>query len=150
LLYIVHGSNAHTWWRRLANGRYAWWRRWSLFSCELRNAFGKDCEIREFRWSGANTHQARMSAGTDLARAIDADDSARTIHIVGNSHGGNVALAAVNHLAKGRVENVVLLANPHMALVEKHGVPPQWLYWGKAVEIVPHIWNLYSPQDKVQ
>jgi carboxylesterase len=150
LIYIVHGSNAHTWWRRLANGGYAWWRRWSLFACEIRRAFGYGCEIREFRWSGLNSHDARMRAGTDLARAIEAVDKGRRIHIVGHSHGGNVALAAANHLGPGRVETIVLLANPHMALVEKHGVPPQWLYWGRATENAAHIWNLYSPQDKVQ
>jgi carboxylesterase len=37
-----------------------------------------------------------------------------------------------------------------MALVDKHGEPPQWLYWGKAVESVRRIWNIYSPEDKVQ
>lgn len=150
ILYIVHGSNAHTWWRRLANGGYPWWRRWSLFCCELRREFGQDCEIREFRWSGLNTHQARMTAGTDLARTIEAQAGSRKIHIVGHSHGGNIALAAVNHLDRGRIETLVLLANPHMAIVDEHGVPPLWLYWGKAVENVPHIWNLYSPEDRVQ
>jgi carboxylesterase len=150
IIYIVHGSNAHTWWRRLANGGYPWWRRWSLFCSELRRAFGKDCEIREFHWSGNNTHQARITAGTALARTIEAENPARKIHIVGHSHGGNVALAAVNHLQRGRVETLILLANPHMALVDKHGEPPQWLYWGKAVESVPRIWNIYSLEDKVQ
>jgi carboxylesterase len=150
LIYIVHGSNAHTWWRRLTNGGYPWWRRWSLFCCELRHAFEYNCEIREFRWSGNNTHQARTTAGTDLARAIEAAGENRKIHIVGHSHGGNVSLAAVNHLPPGRVENLVLLANPHMAVLEKHGEPPQWLYWGRAAESVARIWNLYSPQDRVQ
>jgi carboxylesterase len=144
LVYIVHGSNAHTWWRRLANGGYPWWRRWSLFCFELRQALGRDCEVREFRWSGGNTHQARMDAGADLARTIESEDESRRIHLVGHSHGGNVALAAANHLHPRRVETLILLANPHMAIA---GL---WVYWGKAVENVPHIWNLYSPQDNVQ
>ena len=144
LLYIVHGSNAHTWWRRLANGGYPWWRRWSLFCFELRQALGQECEVREFRWSGTNTHEARMAAGADLARSIAAEGGSRKIHIVGHSHGGNVALAAANHLQPGQVETLVLLANPHMVIGDT------WLYWGKAVESVPHIWNLYSPEDNVQ
>ncbi len=69
LFYVIHGSNAHTWWRRLANGGYPWWRRWSLFSCALRRAFENECEIREYRWSGHNTHQARLDAGADLAQS---------------------------------------------------------------------------------
>jgi len=150
LLYIVHGSNAHTWWRRLANRGYPWWRRWSLFCCELRQAFGHHCEVREFQWSGTNTHQARMSAGADLARIVGAESESRKIHLIGHSHGGNVALAAVNHLRRGRVETLILLANPHMAVAETRGDPPAWLYWDKAVDNVPHIWNLYSPEDNVQ
>ncbi len=149
LVYIVHGSNAHTWWRRLANGGYPWWRRWSLFCCELRGAFGQECEVREFRWSGTNRHQARLDAGADLARRIQAQDASRKIHIVGHSHGGNVALAAVNHLQRARVATLVLLANPHMAIAEGPD-GPAWLYWGKAVEKVSRIWNLYSPEDNIQ
>jgi carboxylesterase len=144
LVYIVHGSNAHTWWRRLANRNYPWWRRWSLFCVELRRALGSDCEVREFRWSGSNTHQARMQAGAELARVIDAQERNRRIHVIGHSHGGNVALAAANLLAAGRVQTLVLLANPHMAIRKA------WLYWGNATDTVPRIWNLYSPEDNVQ
>jgi pimeloyl-ACP methyl ester carboxylesterase len=144
LVYVVHGSNAHTWWRRLANGGYPWWRRWSVFCLDLRRTFGRECEVREFRWSGNNTHQARMDAGTELARIISSESQVRKIHIIGHSHGGNVALAGVNHLQPGRVETLVLLANPHMAIAGA------WLYWGNAPENVPHIWNLYSPEDNVQ
>jgi len=144
LVYIVHGSNAHTWWRRLANGGYPWWRRWSLFSIELRRTLGRNCEVREFRWSGVNTHQARMDAGAELARVIETQGRERRIHVVGHSHGGNVALAGLNLLSTGRVETLVLLANPHMV------VGKAWLYWGNATETVSRIWNLYSPQDHVQ
>jgi carboxylesterase len=144
LIYIVHGSNAHTWWRRLANAGYPWWRRWSLFCVELRQALERDCEVREFRWSGGNSHQARLEAGGDLARAIEAESRSRKTHIVGHSHGANVALAAVNNLQRGRVETLVLVAAPHIAISNA------WLYWGNAAEDMPHIWNLYSPEDNVQ
>jgi carboxylesterase len=144
ILYIVHGSNAHTWWRRLANGGYPWWRRWSLFCFELRRAFTRKCEIREFRWSGINTHQARLEAGSDLARIVAAESGSGRIHIVGHSHGGNVALVAATHLQPGQVETLVLLANPHMMVAKA------WLYWGRAADNVAHIWNLYSPEDNVQ
>ena len=40
----------------------------SFLLCRLRQAFGTECEIREFRWSGNNTHQARLEAGADLAQ----------------------------------------------------------------------------------
>lgn len=156
LVYVVHGSNAHTWWRRLANGGYPWWRRWSSYCCELRAAFdaeGVDCRLREFRWSGANTHQARLEAGKALAQTIEATvakNPSTTIHIVGHSHGGNVALEAANHLAVGRISSLVLLANPHMAVVDGRDGQAHPLYWGDAANRVGHIWNIYSPEDFVQ
>ena len=150
LVYIIHGSNAHTWWRRLANGGYPWWRRWSLFSYALRQAFENECEIREYRWSGHNSHQARLDAGADLAVEIEKESAARRVHLIGHSHGGNVALAAVNRLPPHRVASTVVLANPNMALVDGRGSPPEWLYWANAARRVSRIWNLYSPEDFVQ
>jgi len=150
IIYVVHGSNAHTWWRRLANRGYPWWRRWSLFCCAVRTGFTGGCEIREFRWSGKNTHHARMEAGVALARLIEKVEKGRRVHIIGHSHGGNVALSAVNQLPRGRVESVIALANPNIALLDSRGQPPQWLYWGDAPERVARIWNLYSPEDFVQ
>jgi carboxylesterase len=150
IIYVVHGSNAHTWWRRLANRGYPWWRRWSLFCCAVRAAFGVECEIREFRWSGKNTHQARISAGAALARVIGNDNPERRVHLIGHSHGGNVALVAVNNLPGHRVESVIALANPNMVWIDSTGQPPEWLYWGDAAERVARLWNIYSPEDFVQ
>jgi carboxylesterase len=149
IIYIVHGSNAHTWWRRVANHGYPWWRRWSAFCNELRNAFELDCQIREFQWSGRNTHAARIDAGTDLAHMIEKEKPGRKVHIVGHSHGGNVALSAVNQLKAGTVASVILLANPNMATLDSRG-STEWLYWGHAADRVQLLWNLYSPQDIVQ
>ena len=92
IIYVIHGSHAHTWWRRVANRGYPWWRRWSLFCCAVRQTFGRECEIREFRWSGNNTDAARIKAGADLAVTIGKDSSQRKVHLIGHSHGGNVAL----------------------------------------------------------
>src|SRR4026209_3010726 len=132
IVFIIHGSNAHTWWRRLANRGYPWWRRWSLFSCEVRPAFAGVCEIREFCWSGENTHEARIRAGADLAQTIEKEATRRKVHLVGHSHGGNVALVATNHLPPNRVESLMILANPNMAVLDEKGQPPTWLYWGEA------------------
>src|SRR5262245_43134822 len=149
IIYTVHGSNAHTWWRRVANHGYPWWRRWSSFCNELRGTFPVNCEIREFYWSGRNTHAARIDAGARLARIIEKEQPGTKIHIVGHSHGGNVALSAVNQLRAGTVTSVILLANPNMAILDSRG-SPEWLYWGRAAERVRLLWNLYSPQDLVQ
>ncbi|MBR0777768.1 hypothetical protein JQ625_23280 [Bradyrhizobium diazoefficiens] len=52
----------------------------------------------EFAWTGANNHDARMEAARRLHALIkdiaDQDASAR-IHLIAHSHGGNVALKAI-------------------------------------------------------
>jgi carboxylesterase len=121
-----------------------------LFCHSLRLAFGKPCEIREHRWTGENTHQARLNAGAELAAAIENHCAGRTVHIVGHSHGGNVALIAANHLPAGRIQTIVLLANPNMRVSQEQALAPRWLYWGSAAERVRSVWNLYSPEDRIQ
>jgi carboxylesterase len=37
-----------------------------------------------------------------------------------------------------------------MAVLNSNEQPPEWLYWGRACEFVPRIWNLHSPEDFVQ
>jgi carboxylesterase len=69
---------------------------------------------------------------------------------VGHSHGGNVALVAVNQLPPNTVQSVVVLANPNIVVLDSRGQPPEWLYWGQAAERVRKLWNLSSPQDLVQ
>jgi carboxylesterase len=150
IIYVVHGSYVHTWWHWFVDGAYPWWRRWSLFCWAVLQTVEKECEIREFRWSGLNTDEARREAGADLARTIEKEDPRRRVHLIGHSHGGNVALVAVNRLPHQRVESVVLLASPNIALIDSRGETPQWLYWGDAPERVPRIFNLYSPEDFVQ
>jgi len=97
-----------------------------------------------------NESAARIKAGADLAGTIGEESSQRKVHLIGHSHGGNVALVAVNRLPHRRVESIVLLANPNIALLDSRGQPPQWLYWGEAPDRVARIWNLYSPEDFVQ
>jgi carboxylesterase len=97
-----------------------------------------------------NRHEGRVKAGQDLARLIERDAAKRNIHLVGHSHGGNVALVAVNQLPSDTVQSVVVLANPNIVVLDSRGQPPEWLYWGHAAERVRQLWNLYSPQDFVQ
>ena len=103
-----------------------------------------------FAGAAITRHQARLDAGADLAGAIEKESAARRVHLIGHSHGGNVALAAVNRLPPQRVASTVVLANPNMALLDGRGSPPEWLYWANAARRVPRIWNLYSPEDFVQ
>ena len=61
----------------------------------------------EFHWTGANDHDARLDAAERLFELIsdiaEEDPSAR-IHLVAHSHGGNVALKAIQHYLDRHLE----------------------------------------------
>src|SRR4029077_18802808 len=59
-----------------------------------------DWQIRAFLWSGANSVHARDDAARELAGQLrkDLDDPNGTAFIIAHSHGGNVALRALQHL----------------------------------------------------
>jgi hypothetical protein len=72
-------------------------------------------DLESFRWSGRNTHRARVQAALDLAAHLDqlAD---RDVVIVAHSHGGNVALGALRTAAPThRKRTLVTLATPFLA-----------------------------------
>lgn len=82
---------------------------------DLTGAFGL-ADVARFTWSGRNSQRARRKAALQLARemrtgALRAHDE---IHLVGHSHGGNVAICASNY-APHRVESLATLATPFLA-----------------------------------
>jgi pimeloyl-ACP methyl ester carboxylesterase len=85
----------------------------ATFGSEIARAIGPNCDVYPFLWSSSVSHQSRMDAAHQLARLIE--EKARVydkIHLVGHSHGGNIALAAVGQ-SKVRVDHVVCLSTPH-------------------------------------
>lgn len=107
---------------------------------------------RDFGWSGTNSHAARLQAGRslcDLIISIAADDPSARIHIVAHSHGGNVALKAVElylrslrnqawailfHLLKeepsARSASAILTqVLPHCPQDTQNKTPPPVLHW---------------------
>jgi pimeloyl-ACP methyl ester carboxylesterase len=122
-----------------------------VFSRAVQSAFRPDCPIESFIWSGKNNHADRIKAAEDLKALIETNHAQRRrVHIVGHSHGGNVALLAANLLPAGAISTLVLLATPHIALLYKDEQRCHWLYWGATAQKIDRIWNLYSPDDKVQ
>jgi carboxylesterase len=153
-----------------------WWLPQSGFSRAIRGSFSdpEQCEMRWHWWTARNTHEARIVAGIDLAQEIlEHCDGDQRVHIVGHSHGGNIALLAANRLPSGRISSIVLLATPGVPVqlpqpkscnIEDELGPKcadatlkgcggqlcHWLYWGDAANRVQRIFNLYSPDDWVQ
>jgi hypothetical protein len=81
-----------------------------------------DWQIRAFLWSGANSVHARDDAARELAGQLrkDLDDPNGTAFIIAHSHGGNVALRALQHLdsTAGQIR-VVTLATPFLRVVAR-------------------------------
>ncbi len=87
--------------------------------------------LRRFCWSGINSHTARLQAGYDLAlylREVKKQFPDNTRHfIIAHSHGGNVALYAMDSELNGSklgddVSGVVTLATPFIN-VQKRSLP---------------------------
>lgn len=71
--------------------------------------------ILPFRWDGDNSNPARDSAAQDLARRLDGLSATTEIHVIGHSHGGNVALRALTY-SKRDADTVTLLGTPYLGV----------------------------------
>ena len=106
VITLVHGTWA---------GTSGWVATGSFLRRELEQRF-PHVTFRAFQWAGTNTHAARTEAGTRLAQFIR-DGSAQHPHaqhfIVAHSHGGNVALYAMQDpAARDLVSGIVTLGTP--------------------------------------
>lgn len=72
-----------------------WFQRGSAFASRLTErltASGLSVEILPYLWSGANSATARAAAAAGLQRTIShLAEGGKGVHVVGHSHGGNVA-----------------------------------------------------------
>lgn len=80
--------------------------------------------VKSFFWSGVNSHEARLSAGRDLAeRLADLASKApgRLVHLVTHSHGGNVALYALrSDAAAAVVGSITFLGTPFFHVIPRN------------------------------
>lgn len=74
-------------------------------------------DVARFEWSGRNNQSARRRASVDLARLIRSPPlrSFKALHLIGHSHGGNVASRA-GYLSASRVASISNLATPYLRL----------------------------------
>jgi hypothetical protein len=78
------------------------------------------CEVRSFSWCGSNSVFARSRAAKALKRLLESDPANTRHVIVAHSHGGNVALQALNKIGKTSDIRVVTLATPFIRVI------PRW------------------------
>lgn len=106
----------------LIHGTFAQGAKWvnsdSCFSMFLKSNFeNEQINIDDFKWSGRNNHIDRLNAGVELGkrlneRLVKNPDEEQVL--IGHSHGGNVALYALRHVAlenKNKVK-IVTLSTP--------------------------------------
>jgi len=113
IVVLVHGTFA---------ADAAWVRRDSPFCRILRQTLGS-VRICPFRWSGRNSHTARLKAAKGLAGFIDdlldSYPNAK-IHVIAHSHGGNVALYALrDDRLRKVVAGVVFLGTPFVTVARR-------------------------------
>lgn len=108
LIILVHGTFART----------ARWVEPDSAFAQVASSTLPAAEVRPFRWTGKNNHQARVNAGRELALFISelcirypfAD-----LHLIGHSHGGNVILYALNqHPNANRITTTSFLGTPFL------------------------------------
>jgi RHS repeat-associated protein len=100
-----------------------------------------DRAVASFSWSGGDNHASRVSAATALANFVKHYKFApgEQLNIVAHSHGGNVAIAAINMGLGHKVDNLVTLGTPSVPSyrLNGNGGIRNWI-------------NVYNPNDKVQ
>src|SRR5262245_52275955 len=120
---LVHGTwgrgflEAH---RKRVKRHASWTEEKSQHVEAIRRSLGDAVLIERFDWSGRNSHRARLRAAGDLATHLSGlvERYPNAAHaIVAHSHGGNVALYALQKSGLvDRVNGVVCMATPFVIL----------------------------------
>lgn len=104
----------------LVHGTFAtnapWTQEGSLLRRTLTNELGDDVTFRAFLWSGDNSFAARSDAAKKLRAFLDREVESKPNDkhvVIAHSHGGNVALSAIEAGTTGRqIDAVICLATP--------------------------------------
>lgn len=133
-----------------------WTRKGSELYQLLSDHYGEQC-IKRFKWSGANSHQARLKAGNCLAKVlwknVNSYPSAKHF-IISHSHGGNVVLYALRDQAlRKHLSGLMFMGVPFIHcedrdINESLGVIPYFISffvtWGPLLFCFFLIWILRS------
>ena len=138
LLVLIHGTFDKT---------ASWIKPGSGFRELVRSSIGNNVDFdSSFAWSGRNTHDARLQAGSELCHhlteLVRKNRTAR-IFLIGHSHGGNVALYALrdNAFLRRNIYGVVTIGTPFFCR-ERDDV--HW--WTMApIEAIPPVMSVLFP-----
>ena len=105
--------------------------RWFSEGSKLRERliarFGNRVQFNTVRWSGRNSHAARVGAIADLRRNLACLDDG-TVHpphlVIAHSHGGTVAFYALREAdVRARLSGVICLNTPFLAVLRRNVRP---------------------------
>jgi pimeloyl-ACP methyl ester carboxylesterase len=105
LIILVHGTFARS---------ASWVENQSDLAMKI-NRSTPGLTVKPFRWTGRNSYADRMRAGEQLAHEIKSAALGvnAKVHLVGHSHGGNVALYALkDQVAMQRIASIAFLGTP--------------------------------------
>jgi len=128
VITLVHG----TWGRGIIwpSGDAPWTTDASTLCRSLRERLGPDTVFRRFRWSGSNSHSARLKASHELRDFLQEGLTGQpdaTHIVVAHSHGGNVALMALGDAnLRERFAGVACLATPFIAARDRNLGRDSW------------------------
>jgi len=117
VITLVHGTMPRIGPVRLFS-RSDWVEEGSLARNQILAALGEEVSFSSFKWSGDNSHRARIRAAADLANLLQnqiSNNRSAAHFIIAHSHGGNVSLYALNQLdaaARAHINGLVTLGTP--------------------------------------
>ncbi|HRE72938.1 MAG TPA: hypothetical protein PLC14_20850 [Accumulibacter sp.] len=125
--YLIHGTYATD---------AAWTLPESPIAQAISSTLGPKTQLKRFLWDGKNAFASRIAASEALTAELDATASSNkysAIYLIAHSHGGNMALQAVNQMAHGdKVRAMVSLGTPYLRIKRKAWAPPVLLSIGLA------------------
>lgn len=132
---LIHG----TWSDHINN----WFMPQGDFFKELAKSIDKNSHIVPFLWSGKNSESVRLCTAYALAELIKSYAPENKIHIIGHSHGANIAFITSQLLATEYQEPII---DSIFAL----GTPINTKKYAPHKTIIKTGWNLFSTNDSVQ
>jgi hypothetical protein len=132
---IIHGTFAK---------KASWHTAQGDFFKTLQERIGPNGSIYNFIWSGENSYKARTQAGVACKNFIKTImEPGDRLHIVGHSHGGNVAILAAQELTKEKspltIHKLITLGTPVCTM---HYIPD--------MQRISSVYNLFSYGDRIQ
>lgn len=141
LYILIHGTWSAPRHSLLHGGGPQWYQAGHTTFDTLKRA--TNAHIIHHTWSGKNNLADRLEGAKTLISLIQKHATTHTIHIIAHSHGGNVALLALDTLIKDnpttKIATLVLL-----------GTPIYFEWYPASVTAVGTIYNIFSYGDIVQ